>query len=87
MSLPTSTVPRGGDLLHKLSTLAALATVFVFGIAGNAFAVANGAAVDGVTDATTTLKDTVVAAMPLILGVAVIIVVLTIAKRLVKKAG
>lgn len=87
MSLSTPTVPRGGDLLHKLSTLAALATVFVFGIAGQAFAAADPNATSAVSDATTTLKDTVVAAMPLILGVAVVLVVLTIAKRLVKKAG
>ncbi len=58
-----------------------------FGLVGAASAAADPDAISAVGSATSTLKDTIVSAMPLILGVAVVIVVLTLAKRLVKKAG
>lgn len=58
-----------------------------FGVVAAASAAADPDAITAVGSATTTLKDTIVSAMPLILGVAVVIVVLTLAKRLVKKAG
>jgi len=64
-----------------------LTALSVVGFAQSAFATANADSVTAVTDATTTLKDTITAALPLILGVAVIMVVLRLSKKLVNKAG
>ncbi len=77
--------------LHNARQRASVAVtalvVGFFGLVAAASAAADPDAITAVGSATTTLKDTIVSAMPLILGVAVVIVVLTLAKRLVKKAG
>ncbi len=64
-----------------------LAVVGVMVMAQSAMAAADSAVGAGVQDATGTLKDTIVAAVPLILAVVVVWVVLGLGKRLVKKAA
>lgn len=72
------------------SQLCAAISVFVVGAlfqAQSALAAADPAVGGGVSDATGTMKDTIVAAVPLILAVVVVWVVLGLGKRLVKKAA
>lgn len=72
------------------SQLGAAISVFVIGAlfqAQSALAAADPAVNGGVQDATGTMKDTIVAAVPLILAVVVVWVVLGLGKRLVKKAA
>jgi len=73
--------------MRKFFMLLSLAALAVGVMAQNAFATANTDAVTAVTDATTSSKDTINAAIPLILGVAAVYLVLRIAKKLVAKAG
>jgi uncharacterized membrane protein YuzA (DUF378 family) len=74
-------------LRNRIGAIVGLAALMCVVVAQSAFAAANSDAVTAVTGATGTLEDTITAAMPLILGVAVVLVVLSLAKRLVKKAG
>jgi hypothetical protein len=73
--------------LSNLRSSVMLAVVGVMVMAQSAMAAADGAVGTGVSDATTTLKDTIIAAVPLILAVVVVWVVLGLGKRLVKKAA
>jgi hypothetical protein len=76
--------------MHKLERVAIGSAAFLGGVvsfAANSFATANAAAVTAVTDSTTTLSDTISAALPLILGVTAIMVVIGLTKRLLRKAG
>jgi hypothetical protein len=73
--------------LSKAGSAVMLAVVGVMVMAQSAMAAADPAVGGGVSDATGTLKDTIVAAVPLILAVVVVWVVLGLGKRLVKKAA
>lgn len=78
----------GGEKMKKrLSMAFGLAALFAMSLVGNVFAAADPDTVSAITSGTTTLKDTIQAGLPLILGVTVVWVVLGLAKRLVKKAG
>jgi hypothetical protein len=75
------------NLRSRLGLLLAVTALCVVGVAQSAMAAANADAVTAVGDASTTLSDTIKSAIPLILAVAAIMVVVGLAKKLVRKAG
>jgi hypothetical protein len=75
------------SLRSKIGLVVAVASFAVLGVVQSAMAAANADAVTAVTDSTTTLTDTIKAALPLILGVAAVMVVVGLAKKLLRKAG
>ena len=86
--------PRGGDLLlksrfAKLAGLSGLASMFALALVGDAFATgtADSSTVTAVTSSTDNLTATIQAAIPLILGVTAVMVVLSLGRKLVRKAG
>lgn len=75
------------DKINRMGVGVSAFVVGLLGMAGAAFADADGATTTAVQGAATTLKDTIEAALPIILVVAVAWVVLHLAKRLVHTAG
>jgi hypothetical protein len=73
--------------LHKSLKILGLTALFCMAFVGQSFAAADTDTVTAITSSTTTLKDTIEAALPLILGVTAVMVVVSLAKRLLRKAG
>jgi len=74
-------------MLKRFRIALPLAVIGAIVMAQSAFATADADVVSAVTGSTTTLEDTISAALPLILGVTALMVVIRLAKRLLRSAG